>query len=413
MPGPDQGPTRVVHVALFTDSYGSAHTGVTVAVQLLRKHLISSRQKVTVIAPAESLATERTDVGDDVEVLLSSFRLPGVYPRLAVGLGFRFCMRDLRRTKPDVVHVHGFGAISLLGIHFAQQTNTPLVITWHTDLRSYVEHYRYLSRFLSVGTVLARLVCRGKAVKPLNGQSPADRFIATLVAAADLVIAPSEKIAKRLRELPVDTLIVTVPVGVDPIRPSPFPQTSLPEMDGPMLLYVGRLAPEKGIDLLLDAFEIVVRERPDATLVLAGDHSCSRELKKRLRVARQFNVVLTGALERGTLACLYARADLFVFPSLTDTQGLVLQEAAHAGLPLVVVDSELRSPVIDDNIATCCMPAPHALAAAIQRTLELGQDERWSARVRSIAKEVAARHSSDRHCRTVAALYRLYEGGRL
>lgn len=384
-------------VALVTDSYPPVRNGVAVAVAQLRDHLEASGYQVAVVAAARR-ATRRTH---DLEFVLASCRLPGIHPYVATGWGFRSCLRSLRHFEPDIVHVHGWGPASLLGIHFARRTKTPLIITWHTDVKAYFKHYRSLLPLLVVWQWVVRTIC----CDPSHSRRGdlADRFVAALLSVADLVVAPSEKMAKKLRQLPSDTPIVTVPIGVDPIAPSTAESVLLPEIRGPMLLYVGRIAPEKGIDLLLDAYEIVRRHWPGVMLVLAGDHDCGRSVRKRLHNTQ--DVILTGELDRGHLACLYTRADLFVFPSLTDTQGLVLHEAAHAGLPLVVVDDELRSPVTDERNTTFCTPDPHALAAALMRTLERSRDVLWAAQAARAGKSLAARHSIERQCGELVSLY--------
>jgi glycosyltransferase involved in cell wall biosynthesis len=381
------------HVALFTDSYGTTRNGVTIAVQLLRDDLLADSHRVTVVAPGGRRKRVRAAAPGDIEMLLGSLRLPGLHPRVATGLGFRSCLRALRAARPDVVHVHGFGPVSLLGVHFARRTRTPLLITWHTDAVAYVAHYRYLAPFLHFWAAVVRKACGSPFFAARDART--DHLAATLVRTADLVLAPSEKTARKLRELRSETPIRTVPTSVVPISAAAATPVPLPEIAGPMLLYVGRVAPEKGIALLLDAFDILRESHPEATLVMAGDVRCARGLKRRLREARLRNVVLTGEVERGCLAGLYERAELFVFPSLTDTQGLVLQEAAHAGLPIVVVDGELRSP----GATTVCEPSPRALAAAMADVL--GDDFRPATPCRATrAAEARDASARDRHAMT-------------
>jgi 1,2-diacylglycerol 3-alpha-glucosyltransferase len=364
--------------------------------------------EVAVFAPGGRRTEVRAVVAGSTEFLLGSFRLPGVHRRVAHGLGFRSCLHSLRRAAPNVVFVHGFGPVSLLGVHFARRTDTPLLITWHTDATAYVAHYRYLLPLLVLWGVVVRKICgerkrRGFSIR----RREIHCFAATLIRSADLVLVPSEKTAKKLRELSSETPIVTIPIGVDPIVPLTV-SASRQKIAGPILLYAGRVAPEKGIGLLLDAVEILRSWRPDVTLVLAGDYRCARGLKRRLRAAHRRSVVLTGELERSDFADLYARADLFVFPSLTDTHGLVLQEAAHAGLPLVIVDSELQSPVADEWTTVLCEPGPHALAAAMASTLEFRHEALWSAAAGRAARSSAVRHSREQHRREITAFYQRY-----
>ncbi|GLZ37625.1 glycosyltransferase [Actinokineospora sp. NBRC 105648] len=384
-------------IALITDSYKPVRNGVAIAVEQLRDYLTATGYEVAIVAPAGQAAPSM----GGTEFLLPSFRLPGIHPYVAIGRGFHSCLNALRRFRPNVVHVHGWGPVSLLGIHFARSTATPLVITWHTDVKAYLEYYRFMKPLLIFWHQVARMICSSPDLGRQANTS--DSFTVALLSTADLVVAPSYKIAKKLRELPLDTPIRIVPVGVDPVVPSVYSSESTLKIRGPMLLYVGRISPEKGIDLLLDAYDIVRICRPNATLVLAGDYRSGRGIRRRLRRAQ--NLILTGELGPDDLGNLYARADLFVFPSLTDTQGLVLHEAAHAGLPLVLVDEKLQSLVADKRNTTLCLPDPVALAVALMSTLDRRQHGNWAAQANRVGKALAARHSIERQGAKLTILY--------
>ncbi|MFI5563352.1 glycosyltransferase [Amycolatopsis japonica] len=380
-------------IALVTDSYAPVRNGVAVAVAQLRNYLIRSGYSVVVVAPSGT--------GTRTKFLVPSCRVPGIHPYVATGLGFRSCLRALRQFDPDIVHVHGWGPVSLLGIHFARRTATPLVVTWHTDVRAYFDYYRRFLPLLLGWQVVVRLVCNARLLT--DHTHPADRFTTAILEVADLVIAPSEKVSDQLRKLAPDRPMTTLPVGVDPIPPASAGHSVLSGINGAVLLYVGRIAPEKGIDLLLDAYEILRKRQVNATLVLVGDYRSSRGLRKRLRNAQ--GIVLTGELDRMELANIYTQADLFVFPSSTDTQGLVLHEAAHAGLPMVVVDSKLHSVVTDERNTTFCAPEPAALADALLRTFGNQEDRARSTEIARAGKALASRRSVEHQCDELSVLY--------
>src|SRR3569833_3983215 len=100
-------------------------------------------------------------------------------------------MRALQKFDPDIVHVHGWGPASLLGIHFARRTAPPLVVTWHTDVKAYFGYYRRFLPLLLCWQAVVRLVCG--APQSARRVHPADRFTAALLDVADLVVVPSEK----------------------------------------------------------------------------------------------------------------------------------------------------------------------------------------------------------------------------
>ena len=393
--------TPRLRIGLFTDSYPPSRNGVAIAVGQLREHLLERGHEVTVVAPRGRLAGRCTRH----EFLMSSVRVRGLHPPLATGWGFRRTARRVASADLDLVHVHGFGPISLLGIRLARRAGIPLLITWHTDLEAYVRPYRHLMPVMLLWALVVRMACGRAAPSVQTGTTWRDRRSAVVAAAilrrADLVIAPSNKTATRLSQLARDVPAVVLRTGIDPIPHASrtFPWTS------PVILCVGRIAPEKGTELLLDAFVRLRENLPHATLVLVGDDTCARKLRRRLREARHHNVHVIGEIDRDELGAYYATADFFVFPSVTDTQGLVVHEAAHAGLPLVMVDDELAT---DLETAVVRAPTPAALAAAMATMAARCTDQDFVRRTASDGKRHAAEFSAERQHEKLVALYAQY-----
>jgi 1,2-diacylglycerol 3-alpha-glucosyltransferase len=392
-----------LRIGLFTDSYAPSRNGVAVAVSQLQAHLIARGHDVVVVAPRGRLAGRFTRQ----ELLMSSVRVIGLHPPLATGWGFRRCARRFARAEFDLVHVHGFGPVSLLGIHLAKWAGIPLVVTWHTDLEAYVRHYRHLMPVLLLWAVIVRVICGRVALATPVGTSWRGRRAAAVSAAilrnADLITVPSGKTAKRVAELAGAVPVVTVPTGVDPILPT-SPTVFVP-WTRPVILYVGRIAPEKGVGLLLDAFLKLRADLPCATLVLVGDDTCARTLRRRLREVRQHNVRVIGEIDRGELGTYYAMADFFVFPSVTDTQGLVLHEAAHAGLPLVLVDEELAKDLATGSNVVVAAPLPAALASAMTMMAARCADQDFARRAAHDGKRYAAQFSVKRQHEELVTQY--------
>jgi glycosyltransferase involved in cell wall biosynthesis len=169
----------------------------------------------------------------------------------------------------------------------------------------------------------------------------------------DLVIAVSQKTAVALKKDGVETRIATIPTGVDRLPSSrravqAFRKKWHIGKDEQLILYAGRLGEEKNLDLLIDAFALVARMHKTSTLVLVGDFGYRENLEQRVKRKKlEKRVVFTGRLPRTSLGNVYSAADIFTFPSLTDTQGLVLNEAAHAGLPFVWCDKYVNGVAVD------------------------------------------------------------------
>jgi glycosyltransferase involved in cell wall biosynthesis len=173
---------------------------------------------------------------------------------------------------------------------------------------------------------------------------------------------------------------------------------------GPVLLYVGRLGKEKNLEFLLEAFCRLFKQRPDARLIIVGDGPHRAELEQRARdLDCADGVVFVGALAQRELGAYYRGADVFVFSSLTETQGLVLVEALAHGLPVVAVDCPVtRDIVIGDSGAVTAEDAD-AFAAAVAGLLD-EPEERRKAR-KDAARQVAAPFSIDALVQQLEELY--------
>ena len=346
------------------------------------------------------------------EIRLPSIQVPGMRVRVAMGQDFDYRLAQLVENPPDIIHVHGLGPIGLLGLWVAERTGKPLMVTWHTDFEAYADHYWHLAPFLSAAYKLHQLrmskswkeVTKIRFKPPRRGGAQVEllQLAASMLAEADLVTTPSEKTAKRVLEISPSAKVRVVPNGTDPLPDG----HAAPKAKGPRLLYVGRLAQEKGVDLLLDAFELVRDRIPNAELLLVGDNdTASVSLRRRIKRATWAGVRLVGQVSREDLGSYYASADVFVFASLTDTQALVLHEAAHAGLPLVLVDDELRL-VVDPGVnAVLARPNPVSLAGAVIAMLEALEDPAFAAAAHARSRELAARWTIERQAHAFIDLY--------
>jgi glycosyltransferase involved in cell wall biosynthesis len=232
-------------------------------------------------------------------------------------------LESLPRGCVDVVHVHTPFVAHYAGTRFARRAKIPCVATYHTFFEEYLHHYvpvmpRRLGRFL------ARAFTRSQCDD------------------VQALIAPSDPMRDILLTYGVSTPVYVVPTGLpaDRFRPGDGArfraEAGLPA-DRPLVTYVGRVAHEKNIDFLVKVFVEVRRTIPAAVLVIAGEGPARESLKSQVaRLGLQQEVCFAGYLDRNTgLLDCYAAADVFVFASRTETQGLVLLEAMAQGAPIV------------------------------------------------------------------------------
>jgi 1,2-diacylglycerol 3-alpha-glucosyltransferase len=203
-------------------------------------------------------------------------------------------------------------------------------------------------------------------------QAAALRISAGFAAQADAVLAPSAVIRDELHARGVRTPIAVVPTGVDLERFRPGDREAARRSLGvgqgePLVLYVGRLDREKSVDRVLGAFERVASTIPAARLVLVGQGTEAERLRRTaasLPVAERIRFL--GLRPHDSLAECYQAADVFLFASETETQGLVLAEAAACGLPAVAVDASGCDEVVrDGDTGILTKGDPAALAEAV------------------------------------------------
>jgi glycosyltransferase involved in cell wall biosynthesis len=356
-----------VRIALFSDSYRPVINGVAVAVDLLVAEL-RRRHDVTIFAPFHPRLPEpEPDV-----VRVPSYRLPREpdYP-----IAFPFTAPLHRRIVPgsfDLIHTQSPFTLGQLGRILARRHGLPLVTTFHTLYTEYLHYARPVpASWLRPGIVaLTRGYCNR----------------------CDRIVVPSPPIREVLHDYGVHRPIEVIPTSAV-VAPREGDAGYLRSRfaipaDLPIVMYAGRLAQEKNLELLLEAFARVRRSGARAHLFVAGGGPWEAELKglaTRLEISNA--VTFAGFLDRADLIRCYAGADVFAFPSTTDTQGLVILEAKSAGLPVVSVDAYGPATVVNDgedgflvpNDAAAFADALGRLLADPARRREMGRRARRDA----------------------------------
>lgn len=262
---------RPLRVALFTDNYGPSPSGVLYAVQFLERQLLEQGFEVQVVAPACSGPNPYRGRPGRTELRLPSMKLPGLPMSVANGRRFERALDGFAADPPDVIHVQGLGTVGMLGVWAADRTERPLMVTWHTDFAAYADYYAAMTPFLDAYYRLVKLTTQGMKrpslrdmrrwmkIRPLKrGMSRRSLINAArdMLEASEIVTTPSDKTAARVRELTSVARLRVVPNGADALPEGP----PLPRGPGPRIVYVGRIAPEKNIGLLLEAFGWVREE---------------------------------------------------------------------------------------------------------------------------------------------------------
>jgi glycosyltransferase involved in cell wall biosynthesis len=319
-----------MRVGLFTNNYLPFRGGVTTAVETLRQGLEALGHSVWVFAPAW-----RGPHADPAFV----FRYPSApaptYPGFAIPLPFsRRLSRKARELEIDVFHAQHPFLLGVTARRLARAERRPLVFTYHTRYEKYAHYVPLPERLVAAAAV---------------------RLASRFADSADLVIAPSARIADSLTRGGVRSPIAIVPTGVPLDLFCPGERTEarralgLPE-EAPLCLYVGRLDREKSVERVIEAFGSIAQAVSGVRLILVGQGSHEAALKRLASTSPAGSAIdFMGSVPREGLPPYYRAADLFLFSSETETQGLVLAEAHACGLPAVAVRASGVDEVVRDG----------------------------------------------------------------
>ncbi len=382
-----------MRVGIFTESYPPLINGVSTSVQTLIAELERAGHSVCVFT---SRYPRYTDDRPDV------YRYPSVNaivePDYVLPIPFSATIKaTIPKLGLDIIHSHSPFLLGMIARHVARQQRLPLVSTNHTLYTEYAHYVKLLPRALT-----RRLLVD---------------WMRDYYNDCDHVLAPSELTRHRLVEdYGVKSPVSVIPTGIPAppyilARPADTRREFGVPPDARLLLYVGRLAPEKNLEMLLAAFRKIADKMPDAYLVVAGSGKSASALK---RLARQMEiaprVVFTGFLGRTKLDPLYKASDLFLFPSKTETQGLAVGEALAAGTPAVVVNGGGAPEAIRDGENGYVVEDEPALMA--DRALRLLSDEPLRRKMAASARKGAADMTPERVAGRVIALYESLLKGR-
>lgn len=301
-----------MRVAIITENFLPKLDGVTRTLARLLEHLQEQGHQALLLGPESGM-----DCYAGAEVVgTAGLPLP-FYPELKVNLFRPLFMRRLREFQPDIVHLVDPVALGAMGLAAARLLNIPLVSSYHTNLAAYCSHFGF--------PILTR---------PMLSYN---RFLHNQCA---LTFCPSLSTAAKLRAQGFGHVRLW-PRGVDTSLFRPERRTIslrrswLGARDIPIILYVGRVSWEKNLRLLVQAYQRM--DHQSCRLVIVGDGPARAEIEQELAGVP---VIFTGYLSGEALAESYASADIFAFPSITETFGQVVLEAMASRLPVVGLLSE-------------------------------------------------------------------------
>jgi len=400
-----------MRVAIFGESYLPYLSGVTVSTETLARGLRAAGHDVLLVAPRPADGAEPPGAGasgpSPAYAWLPSYQAPPPAPA-----GYRMpwplpsdALRAARDFAPQIVHAQSPFVAGLMARRTAQHTGARLVFTHHTRFGDY-RHY----------------------LGPLAGiaEGALNAYLGDFWTGCAAIVAPGSALAGEIRQRLGERrrpLVRVLPTGVDvaalqAIAPRDLRAAHGWPAEALIVASHGRLAVEKNVVILLEAFAAAARRDSRLRLVLVGDGPAAEETAGRAAAPDLAGrVALPGRLPRLEALAHVAGADLFAFASQTETQGLVLAEALAVGLPVVA----LAGPGVEDSLregvdgvvvrpsATVGEDVADALGEAIAA---LAGDPEGRGTMAAHAREGAERFDVARRIEEVVALYRELLGQR-
>jgi glycosyltransferase involved in cell wall biosynthesis len=309
-------------ILLISDVYFPRVNGVSTSIKTFTEQMLQMGHEVHLIAPDYGIKTE--DEAWITRVQARSIYFDPEDKLMKYGEVLKL-LPQLKQQQYDILHIHTPFVAHYAGLKLAKVLGIPKVETYHTFFEDYLHCYLpWIPHSAARG--LARMVSRSQCNQ------------------VDRIVSPSQPMLNVLKSYGVHTPLEVVATGLQ--------ESSFVEADGlayrskhgipsnrPMLLYVGRVAHEKNISFLLEVVKLLIDEIPNVLLLITGEGPAEHSLKQRVQhLGIENNVQFVGYLDRYTeLNACYKAADIFVFASKSETQGLVLLEAMAQGTPVVAI----------------------------------------------------------------------------
>jgi len=318
-------PPRRLHVSLVTETYLPEVNGVAMTLGKLTTGLAARGHRMRIVRPRQK--HEKSGLQADGQLLTPGLPIPG-YGELRFGLPVANSLwQHWRAMMPDIIHIATEGPLGFAALRAARNLGIPTISTFHTNFHTYSQHY-------GIGWL----------------QGSIERYLRWFHNRTATTLVPTTILAEELQQRGFSGVGV-LSRGVDtqlfnPDRRDPGLRESWGATERDLVvMLVSRIAPEKNLGLAFQAFDRIRAAMPNAHMVCVGDGPVRESLSRRHPQVR-----FVGAKFGVDLARHYASADLFLFPSVTETFGNVVSEALASGLPVIAFDHAAAGSLIKDGI---------------------------------------------------------------
>ncbi len=341
---------QALRIAVVTETWPPEVNGVALTLAKLVRQLIARQHSVQLVRPRQESAEVPIAQRSLSELLMRGLPIPR-YPQLKIGLpGKKALVRAWTLQRPDLVHIATEGPLGWSALQAARRLKLPVTSDFRTNFHAYSQHY-------GVGWL----------------RKPIVAYLRKFHNHTACTMVPTRSLADELRQAGFANLQV-IARGVDTTVFTPAKRSQAlrqewgADADTLVVLSVGRLAAEKNLEWVVAAYQAVLASGRKVRLVFAGDGPHRAELSAQCPQA-----VFLGMCDHERLAGVYASADLFVFPSTTETFGNVTLEALASGTPVLAFDCAAASDLVAQGVNGWLVPQGQE-AAFVARAQTIGQD---------------------------------------
>ncbi|MCQ2978659.1 MAG: glycosyltransferase family 4 protein [Clostridia bacterium] len=387
-----------MNIGIFTDTYTPQINGVVISIETLANGMRKKGHNVYIFSPNDPALK---DMPKDKIHEEYAYRLPSVpvpfspEHRLAVGY-YKKMYKKVKNLDLDIIHTQSEFSLGILGQIYGKKLNIPVMHTYHTMWSDYA-HYITRIKNEKVNMPVAKLI---------------QKFSKTFCDHTNAVISPSEKTKEALIKYGVKKPIMIIPTGMN-LKPykEHVPSNELKEMrkelgisdNDKVILFIGRVAEEKSIDVIINEFSKIKEQIKDVKLLIIGDGPAKKDLEhlaKKLHLSS--DIIFAGKKPHEDIAKYYKLGDVFVNASTTETQGLTFVEAMAAGIPVVAKYDKNLTGVIKDDFSGSLFDDNEDFS---RKVIKMLSDDEYRKNIISNAEDIANEYSVENFVSKVEIAY--------
>ena len=382
-----------MNIGLFIDTYYPQINGVITSSNILKQELIKLGHNVIIVT------VKNPDVQGNEEGVIRIPSIPSpLIPDQRLGLIYsQKVMNKIRSLNLDIIHTQTEFSIGIFGRIVAKRLNIPVIHTYHTMYEDYM-HYITDTKMKKYAQKIVKKASYYYCMK------------------CDSIIAPSQKTKEALISYGLDKNIEVIPTGIniERFRRGKYSELELDELkqnlgiktDSPVILFIGRVAKEKSIDVIIKKMPEILKKIPGTVFLIVGDGPARKALQHlSIQLGIEDSIIFAGERPWEDIGKYYQIGDVFVSASTTETQGITFVEAMSAEVPIVAKYDKNLDDMLKNNVNGLIFYNNEEL---LEKIMQLLNNKDYTNRLLKKAVKDAEKISAENFAQNVLALYRKF-----